>query len=227
MSIVPIKRDASPGAIISPARVVIADDHPIFGASLAQLLQTRPEFTVTAVCHDRAETLTALDGGACDLLILDVGMPDVNFFDFLAEIRGRYPNLRILVLSGLPEERYAVRALQEGAFGYIMKTAAPEDLLRGMKAVASGDRFITSSVAGLLADALALPSSDPTRVLTKRELEVFRSLGKGLSTKEVGEALEISPKTVATYRTRVYEKLGLHSPSELIRLAIEWEGASG
>lgn len=214
-------------AFAGKSRVVIADDHPIFGQSLAQLIQASRDFDVTAVCRDRRETLAALDEEICDLLILDVGMPDVKFFDFLAEIREAHKDLRILVLSGLPEERYAVRALQEGAFGYIMKTASPDELLRGMKTVAGGDRYITASVAGLLADALATPSSDPMRVLTTRELEVFRALGKGLSTREVGETLEISPKTVATYRTRIYEKLDVHSPAELIRLAIEWEGANG
>ena len=211
-------------ALEGRTRVVIADDHPIFGASLAQLIGTSLEFAVTAVCRNRPETLAALKEGESDLLILDVGMPDVNFFDFLAEIRNLHPRLPILVLSGLPEERYAVRALQAGAAGCIMKTARPEELLRGMQVVAAGERYITPSVAGLLADAIAAPASDPARLLTKREIEVFRRLGEGLSTKEVGTSLDISPKTVATYRARIYRKLGIHTPSELIRKAIEWEG---
>lgn len=208
-------------------RVVIADDHPIFGASLAQLIGTSLEFSVTAVCRDGAETIAALNEAESDLLILDVGMPDVKFFDFLAEIRHGFPQLRVLVLSGLPEERYAVRALREGAAGCIMKTAAPDELLRAMQAVAAGERYITPSVAELLADALATPSQDPGRILTRRELEVFRRMGGGLSTKEVAEGLRISPKTVATYRARIYEKLGIHSPAELIRRAIEWEDREG
>lgn len=164
--------------------------------------------------------LEMLAAGPVDVVVLDLSMPGRSGIDLLTEIKHRYPKLPVLIMSFHSEELFAVRALRAGAAGYLMKSAAPEELAAAVNKVVRGGRYVTESVAERLAADIDKAHSAPHERLSDREFDVMRGIASGNSVSEIAEQMHLSVKTVSTYRTRLLEKMGMSSNAELTRYAI-------
>jgi len=156
------------------------------------------------------------------VLLMDLSMPDQGGVDALAAIKSRFPEMHVLILSGFPETHYATALLRQGASGYINKEADPEEIVKAIRTVALGRRYISPAVAELLADSMAGGNDRPPHEsLSERELQVFLRLAKGETIGHMAESMFLSVKTVSTYRTRVLEKLKLQTNSDLTYYALK------
>lgn len=203
-------------------RVGIADDHAIVRTGLRQFLAEQVDLRVTGEAGNGQEALDLVRGGDIDVLLLDLSMPGQGGVDALAAIRARAPQLPVLILSGFPEAHYATTLLKQGASGYLNKECDPEEIVKAIRTVAQGRRYITPQVAELLADGM-LGGGDklPHETLSERELQVFLRLAQGETVGHIAEGMFLSVKTVSTYRTRVLEKLKLASNSDLTYYALK------
>jgi DNA-binding NarL/FixJ family response regulator len=203
-------------------RILIADDHDIVRQGLRQILSTQPDLEVWGEAADSASALEQALHAECDALVLDLAMPGRGGLEVLAELRRQRPTMPVLVMSMYGENEFAVRVLRAGAAGYIAKGASADELVRAIRTVASGRRYLSARVAEELASHLLAPSSaSPHSQLSDREFQVFVRLARGNSATEVAGDLSLSVKTVSTYRTRVLEKLALRTNADLVRYAIE------
>lgn len=201
-------------------RLLIADDHPIVRAGLRRIAEEDRSISVAAEASTGDETLTTMRTAIVDVVLLDVSMPGAPFTQTLRRLREDHPTVRVLVLSGHPEEQWAVRALRAGASGYLTKDHSPEQLVDAVRRVHRGGRFVSPALAERLASQLGPDvAATPHELLSDREFEVLRLLGAGHSVKEVAAKLGLSPKTVSTYRTRLMEKLHFDSTADLVRYA--------
>ena len=203
-------------------RVAIVDDHAIVRAGLRQFFAEQVDLRVVGEAASAREALELLRGEGIDVLVLDLSMPGQGGVDALAAIKARAPELPVLILSGFPEAQYATTLLRQGASGYLNKECDPEEIVKAIRALALGRRYITPAVAELLADTLN-PGAEkaPHELLSERELQVFLHLARGETVGQLAEALSLSVKTVSTYRTRVLEKMKLGSNSELTYYALK------
>lgn len=204
-------------------RIGIVDDHAIVRTGLRQFLGEFVDLRITGEAANGKEALELARGGEVDVLLLDISMPDQSGVDALAAIKARFPELPVLILSGYPEAHYATALLRQGASGYLNKDCDPEEIANAIRTVARGRRYISASVAELLADGVAGGSADrPLHDgLSERELQVFLRLAKGETVGHIAESMFLSVKTVSTYRSRVLEKLKLASNSDLTYYALK------
>lgn len=203
-------------------RVILADDHDVVRRGIKQILSEDPSIQVVGEARSGAEAVELISKNKCDVLLMDISMPGMSGLDVLSELRKSNKTLPVVFLSMHPEEHYAVRAMKSGAAGYITKDSPPESLLKAVKKAASGGKYITSSLAERLADALTSPDDRPLHdALSERESQILRLMGAGKSPSEIAESLCLSIKTVSTYKTRVMQKMGLKSSAELIRYVVE------
>ena len=204
-------------------RLLIADDHPIVRAGLRRIAEEDRSISVMAETASGDETIAAMQKTPVDVVLLDVSMPGGSFIETLRRLRGGHPSVRVLVLSAHPEDQWAVRALRAGASGYLTKDHSPEQLIEAVRRVHRGGRYVSATLAEKLAAHLGPTfGGAPHELLSDREFEVLRHLGTGRSVKEVADELALSPKTVSTYRTRLMEKMGLSSTSDLVRYAAQY-----
>jgi DNA-binding NarL/FixJ family response regulator len=203
-------------------RIVIADDHPIVRAGFRQLVAEDPQLRVVAEAGDTAELLAVLADHDADVVLLDIGMPGIAFLDLVQRIRTTRPHARILVVSMHPEDQVAVRAIEAGADGYVMKTQSADELVGAIRKVHAGGKHVGPALAERLAAELAARRNGRARRdLSAREREILLLLGSGKSLKEIGARLTLSPKTVSTYRSRILTKLALKTNADLVRYVIE------
>jgi DNA-binding NarL/FixJ family response regulator len=204
-------------------RVALADDHTIVRAGLKQYLCEQVDLRVVGEACNGKEALDLVRGGDVDVLIMDLSMPDQSGVDALSAIKGRFPDLPVLILSGYPEAHYATNLLRQGASGYLNKECDPADIIQAIRTVFRGRKYITPAVAELLADGLGASAADKPahEQLSEREFQVFLRLAKGESVGHMAEGMSLSVKTVSTYRTRVLEKLKLASNSDLTYYALK------
>lgn len=203
-------------------RVLIADDHPIVRQGLRQILSGIPDMAVTGEAINAQETLEQVRAGGWDVLVLDITMPDRSGLDILKEIKHEQPPLPVLVLSIHAEDQLAVRVLKAGAAGYLTKENAPDELVKAIRKVVSGGKYISRSLAESLAFGLDTASDQPRhKALSDREFQVMQMMANGKTLAEIAEELSLSPKTVSTYRTRLLEKMQLNTNAEIIRYALE------
>jgi two-component system, NarL family, invasion response regulator UvrY len=203
-------------------RILIADDHAIVRRGLRQLLlEEYPSAHIEEVGD--AETLV----NRCiqqqwDVVICDLSMPGRSGLDALRQIKQTSPSLPVLIMSMHPEDQYALRVLKAGASGYLGKDAIHDELIRAVKTVLQGRRFITPSVAEKLADAFDGDKEGQSHeALSDREFDVFKLLASGKSVSEIAAQLSLSITTVSTYRSRIMDKMNMRSNAELTRYAIE------
>jgi two-component system, NarL family, invasion response regulator UvrY len=205
-------------------RLAIADDHPIVREGLRRIATAGPGILVTGEASTAGELFQLLAAAPVDVLLLDVSMPGSAFVETLREIRKQHPSLKVLVLSVHPEDQWAMRALQAGASGYLTKDHSPEQLLEAIRRVARGGKYVSETLAERLAGLVdGAGTRAPHERLSDREFEVLRALGGGMTVKDVAEQLNLSAKTVSTYRTRLLEKMGLRSKADLVRYVMEHE----
>src|SRR5215467_596666 len=203
-------------------RIGIVDDHTIVRTGLRQFLSEQVDFRVTGEAANGKEAIELARQGEVDVLLLDISMPDQGGVDALAAIKARHPDLPVLILSGFPEAHYATTLLRQGASGYLNKGCDPDEIVKAIRTVAMGRRYITAQVAEMLADSAAGGSSRPPHEqLSERELQVFLRLAKGETVGQIAEGMFLSVKTVSTYRARTLEKLQLETNSDLTYYALK------
>jgi DNA-binding NarL/FixJ family response regulator len=205
------------------ARVLIADDHALFRAGLRQYLEESLTSAEIGEAASGNETLTCLQRKSWDLLVLDINMPDRSGIDILRHVRAGHPATRVLVFSGYPERQYALNVLRAGASGYIAKDSAPDELLKAVRTVMQGRRYVSEGLAELLLQDLDHGDQPLHSQLSQREFQIFGKLAAGLGVSEIGRELSLSVKTVSTYRTRILEKMGMKSNAELTSYALRNE----
>ena len=202
-------------------RVAIVDDHQIVRAGFRELLTGELGLSIAFEAASGEEALEALRENACDVLLLDLALPGKSGVDVLRAVRQRHPATRVLVLSGFPEERYALSMIRNGADGYLCKDCEREDLLAAVHAVHQGGRYLSPRTAQLLADEmLGGVAAEPHEALSEREMQVFLRLAAGASVSAIADALKLSVKTVSTYRSRLLEKLQVDSNAGLAAYAL-------
>jgi DNA-binding NarL/FixJ family response regulator len=202
-------------------RILIADDHATMRGGLKRILAEAFPRAAFGETSTTAETLALLDGQPWDLLLLDIFMPHSGGLEVLREAGKRSPRVPVLVLSSAPEEQFAVRMLEAGASGYLNKRAASEELLAAVKKILAGGRHVSDRLAEKLAAYVGRASAALHERLSHREFQVLQMLVAGQSVKEIAVDLNLSAKTVATFRTRVLKKLKLQSDVELVHYAYE------
>ncbi len=207
-------------------KIILVDDHEIVRAGLRMLLQSQPDMEIVAEASSGAEALELVQDCEPDVILMDVTMDGMNGIEATRKLKACCPNVSILALTIHEEEEYFFQMLSAGASGYIPKRAAPEDLLQAIQTVHRGEVFLHSSVASaLVKDFLDRGGSPAIKAeisnLTDREQEVLTQIAEGLTNKQIGEQLGISPKTVARHRDNITQKLKLSSRAELTRYAIQ------
>ena len=207
-------------------RVLVVDDHPIVRQGLALLINREPDLTVCGEAEDAHAAIQAVALAKPDILIVDISLNGPDGLDLLKDVRMRYPELPVLILSMHDESVYAERALRAGAQGYIMKQEATEKVLVAVRRILSHEIYISERIANRMLQRYigSRSSGRPSSIadLTDRELEVFRLIGGGHSTRQIAEELHISVKTVESYQAHIKEKLSLRSARELVQHAIQW-----
>jgi len=203
-------------------RIIIADDHEIVRQGLRRVIEQQPNMRIVAEVASGEEVLHAVASRECDVLVLDISMPGPGFLETLEGVKNLRPRLPVLVLSVYAEEDWAVRALRAGAAGYISKSHKVEELTAAIERLKRGGRYVTDTMAERLVFELGPDfESAPHQELSNREYAVLCLLAEGKLAKEIGARLDVSPRTVTTYRGRVLRKLRLKTTADLIRYALE------
>jgi two-component system, NarL family, invasion response regulator UvrY len=215
----PYRFDTMNSSII---KIGIVDDHAIVRAGLKQFLSEMVDMRVVGEASTGREAIDLVRTTEMDVIIMDLSMPGQSGIDALAMIRAKAPDVGILILSGYPEEQYAVNLIKQGASGYLNKECEPMEIVNAIRTIALGRRYISPSVAELIAQQLDRKDGSAAHdLLSEREFQVFLKLAKGETAGEIANALSLSVKTVSTYRTRLMEKMGLTSNSDLTYYALK------
>jgi DNA-binding NarL/FixJ family response regulator len=203
-------------------RVAICDDHQIVRAGFKPIFSSADDFEVVAEAGSGREALDIARREICDVLLLDIAMPDQSGIDTLRTIRQGQPDLPVLILSGYPAQQYALNLFKMGANGYLNKECEADELITAVRTVYQGRRYVSATVGELLAQTFDRdPNTAPHTELSDREFQVFLRLARGATVSDIGVALSLSIKTVSTYRTRMLEKLQLGTNAEATRYALD------
>jgi len=203
-------------------KVFIADDHPLVRKGVKEILEEEIDLKVIGDAAYPHEVLEGIQKEEPDILVTDLTMPGRSGLDLISDIRQLFPKLPILVLTMHPEERFAVRALKAGAYGYLTKDSKPEELIKAVRQVVTGRKYITPSLAEKLATELNRDQNkQPHEILSDREFQIMRLIASGKKVSEIADKLSISIRTVNTYRARILFKMNMKSNAELTLYAIE------
>lgn len=203
-------------------RILIADDHPVVRQGLRQVLDAVEDLDVAGEAKDGNEAVALAGRVAWDVAVIDYNMPGKGGVELVKELRRRFPDRPVLVLSMYPEDRYALRLLRAGAAGYLNKESAPEELVGALRKVAGGGRYVSAALGEKL--ALAVSGDDETPLyekLSDREYQIMWLLASGRTVGEIARQLFLSANTVSTYRTRILKKLNVKNNAELMRYAMQ------
>jgi DNA-binding NarL/FixJ family response regulator len=201
--------------------ILIADDHAVVRRGLKDILADAiPSADFTEVGNGN-EVLGNLGKSQVSMLVLDINMPGRSGMDVLRDVKHTYPRLPVIILSCQPEDQYGVRCLRAGAAAYINKESAPEELAIAAKKILGGGHYVSASLAETLVASMSAPGDKPLHeLLSDREYEVMRMIATGTPLTDIGEKLNVSVKTISSYRARIMEKMQMKSNAELTRYAI-------
>ena len=203
-------------------RILVADDHPVVRQGLKQIVAGTTDIFVVDEAATGQEVLDKVRSNYFDVVLLDITMPGASGLDILKQLRSERPELAILILSMHSEEQYAARVLRAGASGYLAKESAPDELVAAVRKISLGGKYVSPSLAEKLASELAVDTQEPLhQTLSDREYETMRLLASGKTTAEIAQQLSLSPKTISTYRSRILEKMGMRSNTELTLYAVQ------
>lgn len=206
--------------------ILIVEDHPIFRMGIRDMIDHEPDMQVCGEAEDVDTAIGLIQSLKPDLVIVDLSLKHSSGVDLLKEMHGRFPSCAALVLSMHDEALHAERCLQAGARGYIMKQEASESVVEAIRTIMAGhvhvSRRIMNHILSIYQNQPALAHESPLKRISDRELQIFRLIGLGLSSKEIAVQLNISVKTVGTYQERIKEKLNLKNARELLRHAVIW-----
>lgn len=212
----------------APTRVFVVDDHPLVRDWLTNLLRMEPDFDVVGEADNPSDALTRMQTAPPDVAVVDLSLKRGSGLDLIKTLRSRLPDVKVLVLSMHEEIGDVERALRAGARGYVMKGESSNQIVPAIRWVRQGKVFATPEVFSRLAERMTgswAGDEDRTALLSDRELQVFRRLGDGHSTRRIADDLHVSQKTVQTYCSRIKEKIGLEDGAELSLTAIRWREA--
>ncbi|HQN64384.1 MAG TPA: response regulator transcription factor [Methylophilus sp.] len=202
--------------------VIIADDHAILRAGLKQILAETDDIAVIAEASNASDAIKLCRMPEIDVLLLDISLPDRSGIEALKYIKKENPQVAVLMLSMHREDQYAVRALKAGASGYLCKQSASSELVNAIHTVAKGKKYITATVAEILANQVGSENEKaPHELLSDREFQTLTMIASGLSVSDIAEKLSLSVKTVSMYRSRLLEKMQLKHNAELTHYAIK------
>ncbi|MCP3900425.1 MAG: response regulator transcription factor [Desulfobacteraceae bacterium] len=213
--------------MLDKKKILLVEDHPIFRLGLAELINQEDDFIAFGDSKDVDPAIEEIDKHQPDLIIADISLNTSDGIDLVRYVKTHYKNIPVLVLSMHDEYLYAQRALQAGARGYIMKQEAMESVVTAIHQVLEGKIYLSDKVKehilSNISDAPSTNQKAPIDRLTNRELQVFKMIGRGFSSRDIAEKLFLSIKTIGTYRERIKEKLSLKHANELIRCAVHFE----
>jgi DNA-binding NarL/FixJ family response regulator len=220
-------RSESTGAAVAPRRrVLIVDDHPIVRQGLRRLIDQEPDLSVCGEADSARDAKVAIHELKPDAVIVDISLKQGDGIEVVKDARAHHASLAILVLSMHDETIYAERLLAAGANGYIMKQAASDQFLTALRRVLAGSIYVSEAVGSSMiqkfASGASYVSANPIDQLSNRELQILQMIGRGLSTREAAEALNLSIKTVESHRQRIKRKLNLATGSQLVQYAVNW-----
>jgi len=199
-----------------PTRLLIVDDHPLVREGLKARLCSVPGLDVVGEAGDAVEASARLAATEVDLVLMDIGMKDINGIELTRRLLAERPALRVLVLSMYDNPEYVNRAMQAGARGYVLKDAPSSDIIEAIAAVQAGETFLSAAISGRLNRA-----QTPRPVMSLRESEILACLAKGRSSKQIAQDLALSVRTVESHRQNIKRKLNLEGQAELIKYAVE------
>ncbi len=201
---------------------LLADDHALIRKGLTQIIKDDFAKVLISEAPDTPSVLKYLAVNQVDVLITDISMPGATGLELLKQVKDKYPTVAVLVLSMHAEEQYALRALRLGASGYLTKESAPEELIKALRHILAGKKYVSSTLASFMADHLdAGKAIELHETLSDRELEVLKRIAQGKSLIEIGGALNLSPNTISTYRTRLLDKMNMKTNAELIQYVLQ------
>ncbi|HBH39948.1 MAG TPA: DNA-binding response regulator [Curvibacter sp.] len=202
-------------------RVILCDDHAVVRRGIRDTLSEAVDIRVVGEAGSYSDVRELLRATPCDVLVLDLNLPGRGGLEVLASLKEAETPIRVLVVSMFPEDQYAIRCLRAGAQGYLNKAGNPAELIEAVRTIAQGRKYVTPSVAQMLVDNLATPTSEALHdSLSERELQTLLKIASGKRLSDIAEELMLSPKTVSVYRSRVLEKLKLSNNAELTVYAI-------
>ena len=208
---------------MSPVRIALVDDHPVVLAGIRALLQGVPEVELVGEANTGATGLKAIRDSSPDIAVIDLSLPDISGMELARQIRRQCPDVKIIALTVHEDRAYVHPVLEAGAKGYLLKRSAADELLRAIRAVNRGDIYLDPTIAEKAAvNAPALAASDDSDggELSRREEDVLRLVAQGFSNKQIAGQLEVSVKSVETYKARASEKKGLRSRADIVRYGI-------
>jgi DNA-binding NarL/FixJ family response regulator len=198
------------------------DDHAVVRGGLRQFLANSRDCQFLGEARTGADALAQVASEPWDLVLLDIGLPDISGIEVLKQIRRQRPELPVLIFSMFAEDDYAMSVIQAGATGFLPKDSAPEEILEAIRRATSGGRYVSPQLTDrLLSGTMTTGKSLPHELLSAREGEVMRRVSRGESLTHIADCLHLSPKTITTYRARILEKLNLNSNAELTRYVVE------
>jgi len=203
-------------------RILLADDHAMFRSGVKLILEEEFDDALIEEAASCGEVIEKVRNAPWDLIILDISMGGQNSLNIIPDLKRQSPGTPLMILSMYGDQQFIVRALRAGASGYLTKEHTPDELILGIREIAAGRKYLSRSIAANLAEYLAVGSSEhPHEALSTREHEVFLLIARGHSVSEIAGMLQVSVKTVSTYRVRILEKMGLSSNAQLIRYGMQ------
>lgn len=207
-------------------QVFVVDDHPAIREALAASVDSKIDMRVIGESGTAQQALRQMERHVPDVVVVDISLEDAHGLDLVEELRSRFPDIRIIVFSMYDESVYAERAIRAGASGYVMKSEPTESVVKAIQAVREGDVYLSRRMSSRILSKVIRQQDyafrSATEQLTEREMTVFKKLGEGVSVRDIAEELDLSRKTVETYRRRAKEKLGFESVDELLQYAVQW-----
>lgn len=221
-----------PHFTVSPTRVLILDDHPAIRYALNETISAQRDLDVMAKAASADEAFEAVTKECPDVAVVDIALGDAHGLDLVQRLHAVYPDVKVVVFSMYDETIYAERALRAGASGYLMKSESPDQVVEAIRAVVNGEIYLSRRMSSKLLSRVASgrKSSEPSFAiddLTDREMAVFQMMGQGHNLDEISHQLNLSRKTVETYRRRAKEKLGCDSVSVLLQYSVQWTISQG
>ncbi len=211
------------------SRIFIVEDHPVVREGFVRMIERAAGLELAGQAANAAEALDRIGAAEADLALIDVALPGMSGVELIKHLQAHHPEVLLLVISSHDEVLYAERVMRSGARGYVMKSESVEVLVQAIYEVLEGRRFVSKTMQSRMLRQFVGKDEDessPIERLSDRELEVFRHIGTGLATREIAETMDISIKTVETYRANIKQKLDLDDAYQLMRHAVVWvEGA--
>ena len=202
-------------------KVIIVDDHPVVRRGLKQIIEDEPDMEVAGEAKNAGECFSLVRKTDCTLVLLDITLPDRSGFDVLKQLKYEHPELPVLILSTHSEDLYGLRLIKAGASGYLMKEGAPDELVKAIRKVNAGGKYVSASLAEKLVFRTGDFDKPPHENLSNREFQILCMIAQGRSLKSIAGELCVSEKTVSTYRSRIMEKMKMSTNYDLICYASE------